>query len=219
MKILYEDNHLIAVNKKPGQITQGDKTGDLPLSELVKEFIKKRDNKPGNVFLGVIHRLDRPVSGVILFAKTSKALSRMNKQFQDKLVQKVYWALTVNSPIKKEGKLVHWLVKDTKRNTTKAHLKEIRNSKRAELDYRHLSNEDKGSLLEVYPKTGRPHQIRVQLSSMNCTIKGDLRYGAMLANGDKSICLHARKLIFKHPVSKEDITIQADILNNKYWGI
>lgn len=217
VEILYEDNHLIIVNKKAGEIVQGDKTKDIPMGEKIKQFIKTRDKKPNNVFLGTIHRLDRPVSGAIVFAKTSKSLTRMNKMFQDKQVSKTYWALCTESPAEKSGKLIHFLVKDTNKNKTKAHTKEVPNSKRAELTYSYLKNKNGKHLIEVNPLTGRPHQIRVQLASMGCIIKGDLKYGAMLPNSDKSICLHSRKVEFIHPVSGDKISVSAP-LPKKNWA-
>lgn len=211
MEVLFEDNHLIIVNKKSGDIVQGDKTNDKPLSEKVKEYIKVKHNKPGNVFLGTVHRLDRPVSGAIVFAKTSKSLTRMNKMFQDKKIQKTYWALCLNEPAIKKGNLVHYLVKDSAKNKTTAHRNEVRNGKRSELEYQFLKEKKGNYLIEVNPLTGRPHQIRVQLSSMGATIKGDLKYGAKTPNKDKSICLHARRIEFIHPVSKEPINITAPL--------
>ncbi len=216
MEVLYEDNHIIAVNKKPGDITQGDKTGDEPLSEKVKKFIKKRDKKPGNVFLGTVHRLDRPVSGVIIFAKTSKSLQRLNKMFQNKQIQKTYWARCTNPPTIDHQKLVHFLVKDSKKNKTKAHTKEVAFGKKSELTYTYLRKNEIQNLIEIKPLTGRPHQIRVQLSSIGCSIIGDLKYGAPSANVDKSICLHAKKIEFVHPVSKENLIITAP-LPLKIW--
>lgn len=216
IEVLYEDNHLVIVNKRPGDITQGDKTKDKPLSDKVKAYIKDKYNKPGDVFLGTIHRLDRPVSGAIVFAKTSKALTRMNKMFQDKTIQKTYWALCSDEPEEKSGKLIHYLVKDTVKNKTKAHDTEVKNSKKAELTYRFVKFKNGKALVEVTPLTGRPHQIRVQLSSMGCIIKGDLKYGAMLPNSDKSICLHSRKVEFIHPVSNEKISVTAP-LPTKNW--
>tara|TARA_Y100000766_G_C18908836_1_gene607332 strand:- start:756 stop:1427 length:672 start_codon:yes stop_codon:yes gene_type:complete len=216
MDVLYEDNHIIAVNKKPGDITQGDKTGDQPLSEKVKKFIKERDKKPGNVFLGTVHRLDRPVSGVIIFAKTSKSLQRLNKMFQNKQIQKTYWAKCINPPTIDHQKLIHFLVKDSKKNKTKAHTKEVAFGKKSELTYKYLRKNEIQNLIEVKPLTGRPHQIRVQLSSIGCSIIGDLKYGAPSANVDKSICLHAKTIEFIHPVSKENLIITAP-LPLKMW--
>ncbi|MDG1516705.1 MAG: RluA family pseudouridine synthase [Flavobacteriales bacterium] len=216
LEVLFEDNHIIIVNKKSGEITQGDKTGDTPLSEKVKEYIKHKYNKPGNVFIGTVHRLDRPVTGVIVFAKTSKALTRLNKMFQDKKMQKTYWALCSQAPKVKHQKLSHYLVKDTQKNKTKAHLREIPNGKKSELIYTHLKNNKLKNLIEVKPLTGRPHQIRVQLSSMGCSILGDLKYGANKPNPDKSICLHARNIEFIHPVSKEVINVTAPLPNHNW---
>jgi 23S rRNA pseudouridine1911/1915/1917 synthase len=217
--VIYEDNHLIIVNKKSGVLVQGDDTGDEPLSELVKEYIKEKYNKPGNVFAGVIHRLDRPVSGLVALAKTSKALERMNALFRDKEITKTYWAVVTNRPGIEEAKLIHWLVKDKDRNTTKAYAKENKNGLRSELDYKLLSSKNGYHLLEVKPLTGRPHQIRSQLSAIGCPIHGDLKYGHPEANGDGSICLHARKLEFIHPVKKEPLVVKAGLPENKIWKI
>ena len=187
MEVLFEDNHIIIVNKRAGEIVQGDKTGDKTLADIVKSYIKKKYNKPGNVFLGTAHRLDRPVSGAIVFAKTSKALTRLNQMFQDKTIQKTYWALCDRPPENKKGILIHYLVKDEAKNKTVPHLKEVKNSKFAELHYQLLSQKGSNFLIEVNPITGRPHQIRVQLTAIDCVIKGDLKYGAPLPNRDKSI--------------------------------
>lgn len=218
MKVLYEDNHIIIVNKKAGEIVQGDKTGDETLAEAVKKYIKKKYNKPGNVYLGTTHRLDRPVSGAIIFAKTSKALTRLNESFQKKEIKKTYWALCLNPPMTAMGNLKHYLLKNNKNNKTTAHQKEVKGGKFSELNYKYLKKMGSNYLIEVDPLTGRPHQIRVQLASMNCIIKGDLKYGAMLPNNDKSICLHSRKVEFIHPVSKENISVTADIQNNQFWN-
>jgi len=217
MEVLHEDNHIIIVNKLSGEISQGDKTGDRTLSDKVKAYIKKKYNKPGDVYLGTTHRLDRPVSGAIIFAKTSKALTRLNAMFQEKKVQKTYWALCTEKPYPSEGNLVHYLVKDSKKNKTSSHLKEVKDGKRSELNYKFLKTMGNNYLVEVDPRTGRPHQIRVQLTSIGCIIKGDLKYGAMLPNKDKSICLHARKLEFIHPVSKESIQVTAPLINPAVW--
>jgi len=211
IEVLYEDNHLVIVNKRSGDISQGDKTQDTPLSEKVKAYIKNKYNKPGDVFLGTVHRLDRPVSGVIVFARTSKALTRMNKMFQDKLIQKTYWALCEKEPKSKSGTLIHYLVKDEQKNKTRAFPSEVKNSKRAELNYKFLKTKNESSLIEIKPLTGRPHQIRVQLSSIACVIVGDLKYGAKEPNPDKSICLHARNIEFIHPVSKVQISVVAPL--------
>ena len=217
LEVIYEDNHLIAVNKKSSDIVQGDKTRDIPLSEVVKEYIRVKYNKPGNVFCGVIHRLDRPVTGVVVFAKTSKALGRMNTLFKTKDIQKTYWAVVENAPDKKADTIVHHLVKNQEKNKSRAFDEEKANSKKAELDYRLVGKGVKFWFLEVLPKTGRHHQIRVQLSKIGCIIKGDLKYGAKRSNKNGSIHLHARKLNFVHPVSKETITIIALPPKENLW--
>jgi 23S rRNA pseudouridine1911/1915/1917 synthase len=217
IEILYEDNHLIAVNKPAGTLSQGDKTGDDPLGEEVKKYIKIKYNKPGEVFLGVIHRLDRPVSGVILFARTSKALSRMNELFQEKKFQKTYWAITKNRPHDAERTLIHYLIKNEKNNTSKAYNKEIKGSKRAELSYKIVAQLDNYIGIAVKPATGRHHQIRVQLASIGCPIKGDLKYGFDRSNSDGSIHLHAREARFTHPVSKEELVITAPPPKDAIW--
>jgi 23S rRNA pseudouridine1911/1915/1917 synthase len=216
--VLYEDNHLIAVNKAAGVLVQGDATGDKPLSELVKEYIKKKYQKPGDVFLGVVHRLDRPVTGVVVLARTSKALERMNKMFREKETTKIYWAIVTSRPPQPEGSLVHWLLKDEKKNKTTAYKNETPGTLRSELSYRILSVERGLCVLEVRPLTGRPHQIRVQLASMGCVIKGDVKYGDKSPNEDGSICLHARRLEFIHPVKKEKIVIDASLPGNSFWS-
>lgn len=217
-QIIFEDNHLLGVNKLATQIVQGDKTGDVPLSELYKEYMKVKFQKPGNVFCGVIHRLDRPVSGVVLFARTSKALSRMNEQFREREIQKVYWAVVRGVPNDIKGTLVHYLKKNEKDNRSFI-VKENAGGLRCELSYEVLKAGDNYSLVEVKPITGRHHQIRVQLSSLGCPIAGDVKYGDKRGNDDKSICLHARQLIFSHPVQKEQITLTASIPDQKYWNI
>jgi 23S rRNA pseudouridine1911/1915/1917 synthase len=217
LQVLYEDNHLIAVNKRPGDIVQGDKTGDEPLSELVKRYIGSKYQKPGAVFLGTIHRIDRPVSGVVLFARTSKALERMNEQFRSREVQKTYWAVTQQIPNPVEGKLVHYLVKKESLNKSFASLQETQGSSRCELDYRVLASTERYTLVQVLPLTGRHHQIRVQLSAIGCPIKGDLKYGAKRSNPDGSIHLHARKLEFLHPVTKDPISIEAKVPKDNLW--
>ena len=211
MTVVYEDNHIIVVNKTASEIVQGDKTGDTPLSETVKEYIKNKYNKPGNVFLGVTHRLDRPVSGLVVFAKTSKALSRLNEMFKRGEVQKTYWAVVKNRPPQEEGTLSHWLLRNEKQNKSYAYDKEKPGSKHSLLDYRLIAASDNYYLLEVNLKTGRHHQIRCQLSKMGCPIKGDLKYGFARSNPDGSICLHARRIAFVHPVSKENITVEAPL--------
>ena len=218
VEVLYEDNHLIAVNKKPGQIVQGDKTGDEPLSEKVKTFLKEKYNKPGNVFAGVIHRIDRPVSGVVLFAKTSKALSRMNELFRTRDVKKTYWAVVKNKPPHDSGTLVNYLVKNEKTNQSKAVSAENKSALRSELAYKVLASTNSFFLLEIDPTTGRHHQIRVQLSTMGSPIKGDVKYGFKRTNEDASIHLHARKLNFEHPVTKEKVEIIAPPPNEVVWN-
>lgn len=218
VEVLYEDNHLIAVNKKPGQIVQGDKTGDEPLSEKVKTFLKEKYNKPGNVFAGVIHRIDRPVSGVVLFAKTSKALSRMNELFRTRDVKKTYWAVVKNKPPHESGTLVNYLVKNEKTNQSKTVSADNKSALRSELDYKVIAATNSFFLLEISPTTGRHHQIRVQLSTMGCPIKGDVKYGFKRTNEDGSIHLHARKLNFEHPVTKEKIEIIAPPPNEVVWN-
>lgn len=215
LDIIYEDNHLIVVNKQSGHIVQGDKTGDTPLSELVKDYIKVKYNKPGEVYLGTVHRLDRPTSGIVLFARTSKALSRMNKLFAEKKVQKTYWAVTENAPKPEKGTLSNTLQKNEKQN--KSYVTKTGNGKQAELTYQVLGHSDRYTLVEVYPKTGRHHQIRVQLSHNGAIIKGDLKYGAKRSNKDGSIHLHARQLEFIHPVKKEPISILAHPPADPVW--
>ena len=215
--ILFEDNHLIAVNKHAGDIVQIDDTGDEPLDEQVKKYIAAKYNKPNGAFLGVVHRLDRPVSGVILFAKTSKALERINLMFKSREMKKTYWAVVRNRPQPTEGNLVHWLVKNSQKNVTKAHDKEVAGSQRAELNYKLIGELNGYYLLEVDPITGRPHQIRVQLSTLNCPIVGDNKYGYPRGSLKKSICLHARKLQFIHPVKKEAVSIFAPLPQDGFW--
>lgn len=210
-RVLYEDNHLLAINKQSGEISQGDKTRDEPLPELIKRWIKIRDDKPGAVYLGVVHRLDRPVSGVILFAKTSKALERLNKAFQQRQVKKTYWALIHGKLPNTTGKLVHWLKKNPKGNWSKAWDKEVEGSKRSELTYNTVAIVDRYYLLEVNPATGRHHQIRTQLARAASPIIGDTKYGYPKPNKDSSICLHARSLELEHPVRKEPLLITAPL--------
>jgi 23S rRNA pseudouridine1911/1915/1917 synthase len=209
MEVIYEDNHLIAVNKSPGELVQGDKTGDEPMSEVLKRLLKEKYNKPGDVFLGVIHRLDRPVSGVVLFAKTSKALARMNEQFRERDIRKVYWAVVSAPPPAREGTLIHWLRKNEAANKSYASPVEKPGHLRCELSYTLLASSDRYHLLEIHPVTGRHHQIRVQLATIGCLIKGDLKYGAKRSNTDGSIHLHARRLEFMHPVKNEPVVITA----------
>lgn len=215
--MLYEDNHLIVVNKRVGDIVQGDKTGDKPLSEVVKEYIKEKYNKPGEVFLGVIHRLDRPTTGIVAFAKTSKALTRMNDLFRDRSTRKTYWAIVQNEPPESEATLIHYLKRNENNNTSKAHRNEVPGSKMAKLEYRIIKRLDNYFALEIDLQTGRHHQIRAQLSAIGCPIKGDLKYGAPRSNPDGGICLHARRLSFVHPVTKEDVTITAPVPNDILW--
>lgn len=217
LQVLYEDNHIIIVNKRAGDIVQGDKTGDKPLSDVVKEYIKDKYNKPGNVFLGTVHRLDRPTTGIIVFARTSKALPRLNKLFSEKEAQKTYWAVVKNKPPKQQDTLIHWLKKNQKNNKSFAHIKEIKDSKKALLHYTVLKKLDNYYLLEIHLETGRHHQIRSQLSSIGCVIKGDLKYGAQRSNKDAGIHLHARQLQFVHPVSKEALSILAPLPKDPVW--
>lgn len=207
MQVVYEDNHIIVVSKESGEIVQGDKTGDSPLSETVKQYIKETYAKPGDVFLGVVHRLDRPVSGLVMFARTSKALARLNKLFADGEIHKIYWAITKNYPKEKEGTLSNWLVRNEKQNKSYVYDNEVPNSKRAVLDYKLIGKSDSYYLLEVELKTGRHHQIRCQLANIGCPIKGDLKYGAKRSNPDGSISLQAHSMHFIHPVSKKEINL------------
>ncbi len=207
MTVVYEDNHIIIVNKSSSEIVQGDKTGDTPLSELVKQYIKKTYAKPGEVFLGVVHRLDRPVSGLVLFARTSKALSRLGRMFAEGEVHKTYWAIVHECPEQPQATLVHWLVRNERQNKSYAYDHEVPHSKRAELDYRVIGHSQHYHLVEVNLKTGRHHQIRCQLAAIGCPIKGDLKYGARRSNPDGSISLQAHAVQFIHPVSKADINI------------
>ena len=217
LQVLYEDNHIIAINKRPGDIVQGDKTGDTPLSEVVKGYIKKKYNKPGAVYLGVAHRLDRPTSGIVVFARTSKALPRLNKIFAEKEAQKIYWAVVQQLPTPNEGTLEHWLKRNNKQNKSYAYPKQITDSKKAILDYKLIKKLDRYALIEVLLKTGRHHQIRVQLSHIGSPIKGDLKYGFSRNNKDGSIHLHARKLSFIHPVKKEELNIVAPPPSDPIW--
>lgn len=216
-RILYEDNHLIAVNKLPSEIVQGDKTGDTPLSEDVKEFLRKKYNKPGNVFTGVIHRIDRPVSGVVIFAKTGKALSRMNELVKNRGLKKTYWAIVQKRPEKEKDELVHHLVRNQKKNKSTAHVKPKKDSKEAVLEYKLICESNSYFLLEIDLKTGRHHQIRAQLAAIGNPLKGDLKYGAPRSNRDASIGLHAREIEFIHPVKKESIKIVAPPPKDALW--
>lgn len=217
MTVVYEDNHIIIVNKTASEIVQGDKTGDVPLSETVKQYLKEKYHKPGNVFIGVTHRLDRPVSGLVVFAKTSKALSRLNEMFKNSEVKKTYWAIVKQAPAETEGELVNYLVRNEKQNKSYAYDTERPGSKKAVLHYRLIARSDNYSLLEVDLKTGRHHQIRCQLAKMGCPIKGDLKYGFPRSNPDGSICLHARRVRFVHPVSKELIDVVAPVPSDNLW--
>ena len=216
-QILYEDNHVIAVCKRPGQIVQGDKTGDEPLSESIKAFIAQRDQKPGNVFLGVVHRLDRPVGGVILFAKTSKALSRLNRMVQERAFQKTYWAIVGQKPPQTAGQLTHYLCRDEARNKSYVCPSTRKDAKEARLDYRLIASGERYHLLEIQLHTGRHHQIRTQLAAIGCPIKGDLKYGFPRSNPDQSISLHARSLSLVHPVSQAPLLITAEPPADKLW--
>ena len=218
LQVLHEDNHIIVVNKRVGDIVQGDKTGDEPLSDVVKQYIKVKYDKPGEVYLGVVHRLDRPTTGIVVFAKTSKALTRLNEMFKNRDTQKTYWAVVKNTPEKKEAILEHYLKRNSKNNTSKAHSKEVPESKLARLDYKIIYQLTNYTVLEINLYTGRHHQIRAQLAAIGCPIKGDLKYGFNRNNPDGGIHLHARKLQFVHPVSKEDLTIVAPLPNESTWN-
>lgn len=218
MQVLYEDNHIIAVSKTCNEIVQGDKTGDEPLSETVKAYIKTKYNKPGDVFLGVTHRLDRPTSGVVLFARTSKALARLNDMFKShEQIRKTYWAIVEHAPKDPEGKLVHYLIRNEKLNKSFIASSKSESAKQAILSYRTLAQGERYTLLEINLETGRHHQIRCQLAAIGCVIKGDLKYGAKRSNPDGGICLHARKVEFVHPVSKQDISIVAPVPDDNLW--
>ena len=217
MTVIYEDNHIIVVNKSASEIVQGDKTGDTPLSETVKSYLKEKYQKPGNVFIGVTHRLDRPVSCLVIFAKTSKALSRLNDMFRTGNVHKVYWAIVKNRPTHEEGLLEHWLVRNEKQNKSYAYDREVKDSKKAALKYKVIAHSENYHLLEIQLMTGRHHQIRCQLAKMGCPIKGDLKYGAARSNPDGSISLHARRVSFIHPVSKQEIHLEAPLPADKLW--
>ncbi|MEX0291195.1 MAG: RluA family pseudouridine synthase [Flavobacteriaceae bacterium] len=217
LQVLYEDNHLIAINKRPGDIVQGDKTGDTPLSEVVKEYLKKKYDKPGAVFLGVVHRLDRPTSGIVVFARTSKALSRLNKLFAEKKTKKTYWAVVKNTPETQEGTLTHWLKRNPKQNKSYAHIEEVAQSKKALLSYSLLKKLNNFSLLKIDLLTGRHHQIRAQLAAIGSPIKGDLKYGYPRSNSDGSIHLHARSLALIHPVKKEALSLTAPPPQDSIW--
>jgi 23S rRNA pseudouridine1911/1915/1917 synthase len=218
LQVLFEDNHIIIVNKRSGDITQGDKTGDKPLSDVVKNYIKTKFNKPGNVYLGVVHRLDRPTSGVIIFARTSKALERLNKMLREKKINKIYWAIVKGCPKKEKDTLINFLKKNPKKNKSSVYQHEISGAKRAVLHYQVIQKLDNYTLLEIDLETGRHHQIRAQLSAIGFPIKGDLKYGFNRSNKDGSIHLHARKIEFIHPVSKEQISLIAPTPNDVIWN-
>jgi len=217
LQVIHEDNHIIVVNKRAGDIVQGDKTGDKPLSEVVKSYLKDKYNKESNVYLGVVHRLDRPTTGIVMFSKTSKALPRLNKLFAEKTAKKTYWAIVKNEPPKTNGTLIHWLKKNPKNNKSTAFKKEIEGGKKAILHYKVIKTLDNFFVLEIDLETGRHHQIRVQLASIGCPIKGDLKYGFNRSNKDASISLHARTLRFTHPVKKEEIYITAPLPKDALW--
>jgi 23S rRNA pseudouridine1911/1915/1917 synthase len=217
LQVLFEDNHIIVVNKRVGDIVQGDKTGDKPLSDVVKEYIKDKYNKPGEVFLGVVHRLDRPTTGIVAFARTSKALTRLNDLFRNRETQKTYWAIVKNRPEKDSATLTHYLKRNEKSNTSKAFTKEVPESKVAVLDYKIIRQLTNYTALEIDLHTGRHHQIRSQLSAVGSPIKGDLKYGADRSNPDGGICLHARKLVFVHPVLKSPVKITAPVPDDVLW--
>lgn len=216
--VIYEDNHIIIINKRAGDIVQGDRTGDKPLSDVVKEYIAEKYNKPGNVYLGTVHRLDRPTTGLVIFSKTSKALPRLNKLFVSKDISKTYWALVKNKPQKDTDTLTHWLKKNPKNNKSTAYIKEVPDSKKAVLHYKIIKTLDHYFLLEINLETGRHHQIRTQLSSIGSPIKGDLKYGFSRSNKDASISLHARNIKFIHPVSKETLSITAPLPKDPIWN-
>lgn len=217
--ILFEDNHLIVINKKPSEIVQGDKTGDKTMPDMIKEYLKVKYNKPGNVFCGVIHRLDRPTSGAVVFARTSKGLERMNAQFREKETNKVYWAIVEQKPEKPVGSLVHFLKKNETKNKSFVTDSEKGGAKEAKLTYQLIASSERYYLLEITLETGRHHQIRAQLAAIGCFIKGDIKYGAKRSNEDGSICLHARRLTINHPVTKEVLTFIADTPNSAIWKI
>ncbi|WP_298152142.1 RluA family pseudouridine synthase [Flavobacterium sp.] len=218
LQVLYEDNHIIAINKRVGDIVQGDKTGDKPLSDIVKEYIKEKYNKPGEVYLGVVHRLDRPTTGIVVFARTSKALTRLNALFKNRETQKTYWAIVKTKPAANEGHLVHFLKRNEKNNTSKAFEKEVENSKLASLDYKVIKSLQHYTVLEILLHTGRHHQIRAQLAAIGSPIKGDLKYGSDRSNPDGGIHLHARRLVLIHPVLQTEISIIAPVPDEPVWN-
>ena len=218
LQVLHEDNHIIVINKRVGDIVQGDKTGDEPLSDVVKAYLKEKYNKPGEVFLGVVHRLDRPTTGIVVFAKTSKALSRLNETFKNRETQKTYWAVVKNQPPKETDTLVHFLKRNPKNNTSKAHSKEVPDSKKASLTYKIIKKLDNYFVLKIDLHTGRHHQIRAQLQAIGCPIKGDLKYGFDRSNPDGGIHLHAKKMVLTHPVTKESLLLTAPTPNDVIWN-
>ena len=218
LQVLHEDNHIIVINKRVGDIVQGDKTGDEPLSNVVKAYLKEKYNKPGDVFLGVVHRLDRPTTGIVVFAKTSKALSRLNETFKNRETQKTYWAVVKNQPPKETDTLIHFLKRNPKNNTSKAHSKEVPDSKKASLTYKIIKKLDNYFVLEIDLHTGRHHQIRAQLQAIGCPIKGDLKYGFDRSNPDGGIHLHAKKMVLTHPVTKESLLLTAPTPNDVIWN-
>ncbi len=217
INVLYQDNHLIAAYKPAGVPVQSDPTGDISLQEMVKAYIREKFQKPGEAFCGLIHRIDRPVSGVVVFAKTSKALERMNALFKDRKIKKIYWAAVGQNPPQHQQRLIHWIKKNSETNTVKAYTKMVSGSKEAELEYCVISESGGFYLLEVQPHTGRPHQIRAQLSKIGCPIQGDIKYGFPQRNSDRTICLHARRLEFIHPVKNEPVVIEAPLPRNEAW--
>lgn len=216
-RVLFVNNHTIVINKRSGDIVQGDKTGDTPMADEIKEYLKEKFNKPGNVFCGVVHRLDRPTTGAVVFARTTKGLSRLSEQFRNGIPKKVYWAIVEQMPKEKTGRLEHYLQKNEKQNKSYAFIKEVAGSKKAILEYKWLASSDKYHLLEIQLETGRHHQIRTQLGEIGCIIKGDLKYGAKRSNPDGSICLHARSLSFEHPTSNELISVVAPVPDDSLW--
>jgi 23S rRNA pseudouridine1911/1915/1917 synthase len=218
LQVLFEDNHIIIINKRVGDIVQGDKTGDTPLSEIVKQYIAEKYHKKGNVFLGVVHRLDRPTSGIVIFARTSKALERLNKMLRDKQIQKIYWAIVKNKPSEEKGTLTNYLKKNSKNNKSTVFTRETEGSKKAILHYSIINELDNYMVLKIDLETGRHHQIRAQLSFIKSPIKGDLKYGAKRSNPDSGICLHAREIQFTHPVSKENVHIIAETPDSSIWN-
>lgn len=216
-EVIYEDNHLLIVNKPAGLLVQGDRTGDKSLVDYGKEYLKNKYNKPGNVFLGVVHRLDRPVSGIVVLARTSKALERMNRIFKERNIDKTYWAVVDKVPPRELDDLVHWIIKDKKRNMVRAYNKKVKGTKRAQLRYRIFGRQNKHYLIEIFPETGRAHQIRVQIAAIGCPVRGDVKYGFRKPNNDGNINLHARSLKFEHPVKKQQMNIKASLPEDEFW--